>query len=54
MKKQWFVWRHIGSLRQCAKLCELRGTYMVFLISEKHNDKDFRLYRDDGLGVVKN
>ena len=26
---------------------------MLFLISEKYNKKNFRLYRDDGLGVVK-
>ena len=36
------------------KYDELVGTYMLSLISEKHNKKDFRLYRDDGLGVVKN
>ena len=27
---------------------------MLFLISEKDNKKYFGLYRDDGLGVVKN
>ena len=37
-----------------AEVCELVGTYMLSLISEKHNKKDFGLYRDDGLGVVKN
>ena len=26
---------------------------MLFLISEKYNKKNFRLYRDDGLRVVK-
>ena len=36
------------------KYDELVGTYMLSLISEKHNKKDFRLYRDDELGVVKN
>ena len=30
------------------------GTYILFLISEKYNKNDFGLYRDDGLGVVKN
>ena len=33
---------------------ELVGTYMLSLILEKYNKKDFGLYRDDGLGVVKN
>ena len=37
-----------------AEVCELVGTYMLYLISEKYNKKDFRLYRDDRLGVVKN
>ena len=37
-----------------AEVCELVGTYMLLLISEEDNKKDFRLYRDDGLGVVKN
>ena len=37
-----------------AKVCELVGIYMLFLISEKYNKKDFGLYCDDGLGVVKN
>ena len=37
-----------------AEVCELVGTYMLSLISEKHNKKDFGLYYDDGLGLVKN
>ena len=36
------------------EVCELVGRYMLYLVSEKHNKKDFGLYRDDGLGVVKN
>ena len=36
------------------EVCELVGTYMLSLISEKYNKKDFGLYRDDRLGVVKN
>ena len=36
------------------KVCELVGTYMLSLILEKYNKKDFGLYRDDGLGEVKN
>ena len=28
--------------------------YILFLISEKYNKKDFGLYRDDGLGMAKN
>ena len=37
-----------------AEVCKLVGTYMLSLISEKYNKKDFGLYRDDRLGVVKN
>ena len=37
-----------------AEVCELVGTYILSLISEKHNKKDFSLYRGEGLGVVKN
>ena len=37
-----------------AEVCELVGTYMLSFISEKYNRKDFGLYRDDELGVVKN
>ena len=36
------------------EVCELVGTYMLSLTSEKYNKKDFRLYCDDGLVVVKN
>ena len=36
-----------------AEVCESVGTYMLSLIFEKYN-KDFGLYHDDGLGVVKN
>ena len=35
------------------EVCELVGTYMLSLISEKYK-KDFGVYRDDGLGVEKN
>ena len=37
-----------------SEVCELVGTYMLSLISEKYDKKDFELYRDDGLGVVRN
>ena len=36
-----------------AEVCELVDTYMLLFISENYNKKDFRLYHDDGLGVVK-
>ena len=36
-----------------AEVYQLVGTYTLSLISEKYN-KDFVLYRDDGLGMVKN
>ena len=37
-----------------AEACEVVGTYMLSLISEKYDKKDVALYRNDGLGVVKN
>ena len=36
------------------EVCELVGTYMLNLLSKKYNKKDFGLYRDDGLAVLKN
>ena len=35
-----------------AESCELVGSFLLYQISEKHG-KNFGLYRDDGLGVVK-
>ena len=32
---------------------ELVSTHILSLISKKYNKKDFRLSRDDGLGVVR-
>ena len=37
-----------------AEVYELVGTYILFLISEKYNKKDFGLYHDDGLGLAEN
>ena len=37
-----------------AGVCKLVGTCTLRLISGKYNKKDFRLYRYDGLRVVKN
>ena len=37
-----------------AEVCELVPAYMFFLISKKYNKKDFELYLDDRLGMVKN
>ena len=37
-----------------AKVCELVGTYMLNLLSEKYNKNNFRLYSDDGLAALKN
>ena len=42
----------VGSY-DATEVCELVCTHMLSLISEKYNKKDFGLYRDDGLGVVK-
>ena len=35
------------------EVCKLVGTYMFFLMSEKYNEKYFRVYRDVVLGVVR-
>ena len=40
-----------------AEVCKLEQyicIYMLFLLSEKYNEKDAGLYHDDGLGMVKN
>ena len=37
-----------------AEMCELVGTYMLNVLSKKHNKNDLELYRDDGLTVLKN
>ena len=37
-----------------AEVCELVGTYMLNVLSKKYNKNDLRLYRDDGLAVLKN
>ena len=54
MKKQSGLFDVTMGAYDGAEVCELVGTYMLSLISEKYNKKDFGLYRDDGLGVVKN
>ena len=36
-----------------AEVCELVGTYLLSLLSEKYNVDEIRLYRDDGLSVFK-
>ena len=37
-----------------AEVCEIVGTYMLNVLSKKYNKNDLRLYRDDGLAVLKN
>ena len=37
-----------------AEICELVGTYMLSLVTEKIDKKNIGLYRDDGLAVTKN
>ena len=53
MKKQSGLFDVTMGAYDGAEVCKLVGTYMLSLISEKYNKKDFGLYRDDGLGVVK-
>jgi hypothetical protein len=33
--------------------CELVGSYLLHLITTKHDGNNFGLYRDDGLGAIK-
>ena len=54
MKKQSGLFDVTMGAYDGAEVCELVGTYMLSLISEKYNKKDFGLYRDDGFGVGKN
>ena len=54
MKKQSGLLDVTMGVYDGAEVCELVGTYMLSLISEKYNKKDFGHYRDDGLGVVRN
>ena len=54
MKKQSGLFDVTIGVYDGAEVCELVGTYMLSLISKKHNKKYFGLYLDDGLGVVKN
>ena len=35
------------------EVCELIGIYMLYLIGKKFDSKNIRLYRDDGLAVLK-
>ena len=37
-----------------AEVCELVGNFLLHQLSTKFNKNDFGLYRDDGLGVLKN
>ena len=34
-----------------SEVCELVGTYMLNLLSNKYNKNDFGLYRDDGTAI---
>ena len=37
-----------------AEVCELVGRYILNVLSKKYNKKNFGLYQDDGLAVLKN
>ena len=37
----------------CAEICELVGIYMQNKLCKLINKKDFGLYRDDGLGILR-
>ena len=52
-KSRVVYWVTIGAC-EVAKVCELVGTFVLLFISEKYDKKNVGLYRDDGLGVIKN
>ena len=54
MKKQSGLLDVTVGVYDSAEVCKLAATYMLSLVSEKYNKKDFGLYRDDGLRMVKN
>ena len=54
MKKQSSLFDFTMGTYDESEVCELVGTYLLSLISEKYNKKDFELYLDDGLEVVRN
>ena len=37
-----------------AKVCELIGIYMLYLIEKKYYSRNIDLYGDDGVAVLKN
>ena len=47
MKKQNGLFDVTMGVYDNAKVCELLGTYMLSVISEKFSKEDFRLYCDD-------
>ena len=53
MKKQSDLFNFTMGTYDSAEACELVGTCMLSFIWKKYNKKDFGLYRDDGLEVVK-
>ena len=53
MKKQSGLFDVTMGAYDAAEVYEFIGIYMLFFISENHNKKDSGLYRDDGLGAVK-
>ena len=54
MKKQSDLFDVTERAWNIAEVCDIVDTYKLFFISENYNKEDFRLYHDDGLGVVKN
>ena len=54
MKNQFDFFHVTMGAYDSAEVCSLVGTHMLFLISEKYNKKVFGLYRDNGVGAVKN
>ena len=53
LKQKWLVGRHNGAYNG-AEVFELVGTYMLSILSKKHSMKDFRITRDNGIGLGKN
>ena len=54
MKKQGSFFDVTVGAYDNAEVRKLLGTYMLILISKNAYKNDFGLFRNDGLGVVKN
>ena len=54
IKKQGGLFDVLTGAYDGPEVCELVDTYVLNALSQKYIKKKFRLYRDDGLAVLKN